>query len=101
MQTRATLQGRALARNAQVTLDTNTITQPTGCGFAAPTPVPSPAPTPTPTPVPTATPVALPNAGGPPQQPGFPWWPLVIAGTGILGAGLFIGLRKRTPHRDR
>ena len=36
MQTGATLLGRALARTAAVTLDTNRIIQPTGCGYAAP-----------------------------------------------------------------
>lgn len=96
MQTGATLQGRALARNGATTLDTNTITQPTGCGYAAPTPVPSPAPAPTPTPTPAPT-IGLPNTGGPPQQPGFPWWSLAIAGT--VGALLLLGLRKRTRHR--
>lgn len=36
MQTGATLYGRALARNAAVTLDTNRIIQPAGCGYPAP-----------------------------------------------------------------
>lgn len=36
MQTGATLLGRALARTAAVTLDTNRIIRPTGCGYAAP-----------------------------------------------------------------
>ncbi len=36
MQTAATLSGRALARNGAVTLDTNRIIQPTGCGYPAP-----------------------------------------------------------------
>jgi hypothetical protein len=40
MTTRATLTGRALARNGAVTLDTNTITQPT-CAAAPPTDTPT------------------------------------------------------------
>jgi len=36
MQTGATLNGRALARTAAVTLDTNRIIQPSGCGYAVP-----------------------------------------------------------------
>jgi hypothetical protein len=43
MQTGATLNGRALARTGAVTLDTNRIIQPSGCGFAAPTYVAPPA----------------------------------------------------------
>ena len=92
MQTGATLQGRALARNAQVTLDTNRIIQPTGCGYAAPTPVPSPSPSPSPTPTPTPSP-ALPSAGGPPLQPGYPWWPWAIVG--IMIGALLLGVSYR------
>ncbi len=43
MQTRATLNGRALARNGAVTLDTNRIIQAAGCGFSAPAFVAPPA----------------------------------------------------------
>jgi Ice-binding-like len=107
MQTGATLNGRALASGGAVTLDTNRIIQPTGCGFAAPTAVSPPAgstlpatlpvvPSPTPAPTATPVPVALPNTGGPPQQPGFPWLPAVVAGA--IGA-LLIGLRRRTHKR--
>jgi hypothetical protein len=39
----ATLAGRALARTGAVTLDTNRIIQPTGCGYPAPAFVPPPA----------------------------------------------------------
>jgi hypothetical protein len=42
MQTGATLNGRALARTAAVTLDTNRIIQPSGCGYAVPGYVPPP-----------------------------------------------------------
>jgi len=119
------LTGRALARNGSLTLDTNQITRPVGaCTVAAPptpTPVASPSPvtspspvaspspgasptpgaSPSPTPTAAATPsptqvVGLPNTGGPPQSPGFPWLPVVIAGT--IGAVL-IGLRVRTDRR--
>ena len=101
MQTGASLTGRALARNGAVTLDTNRIIQPSGCTYAAnPTVVAAPgAVAATPTPAATATPasrVGLPNTGGPPQQPGFPWLPLAIAGA--IGATLF-GLRRRTHKR--
>ena len=101
------LTGRALARNGALTLDTNQITPPSGvCTVAAPptpTPVASPTPgvSPSPTPAGGATPsptvvVGLPNTGGPPQSPGFPWLPVVIAGT--IGAVL-LGLRVRTYRR--
>ncbi len=55
--TGATIDGRALARNGAVTLDTNVITRST-CAAAA-----TPAPTASPTAVPTATPIAAPTAG--------------------------------------
>jgi Ice-binding-like len=99
LQTTASLNGRAMARNGAVTLDTNRIIQPTGCGFAAPTAVAPPVvPTPTPTASAAATAApALPNAGGPSQQPGFPWLPLGIAMT--IGVVLF-GLRRRAHHRN-
>ena len=106
------LTGRALARTGTLTLDTNNITPPVGtCTVAAaptptpavspgPTPTPSPGVSPRPTPGATATPasvVLLPNTGGPPQPPGFPWLPAAIAG--IIGAVL-LGLRIRTFRRN-
>lgn len=106
------LTGRALARTGTLTLDTNNITPPVGtCTVAAaptptpavspgPTPSPSPGVSPRPTPRATATPasvVLLPNTGGPPQPPGFPWLPAAIAG--IIGAVL-LGLRIRTFRRN-
>jgi type VI secretion system secreted protein VgrG len=106
------LRGRALARTGTLTLDTNNITPPVGtCTVAvAPTPTPAVSPGPTPSPSPgvsprptpraTATPasvVLLPNTGGPPQPPGFPWLPAAIAG--IIGAVL-LGLRIRTFRRN-
>jgi LPXTG-motif cell wall-anchored protein len=54
--TSTTVDGRVLARNGAVTLDTNTIT-PSTCAAAA-TATPTPAATPTASPAPTATPAA-------------------------------------------
>ena len=51
--TGATIDGRALARNGQVTLDTNVITR-SDCA-AAPGPTPTPTPTPTASPTPAAS----------------------------------------------
>jgi hypothetical protein len=79
------LTGRALARNGALTLDSNQITPPAGsCTVGT-------GPTPSPTPV-----VSLPNAAGGPDQPGFPWLPVTLAG--VIGALLF-GLKMRTGHR--
>lgn len=66
LQTDASLHGRALARNGEVTMDSNVVTRST-CGDQTPTPTPSPEPTatsspgPTPTPGPTATPTPEPT----------------------------------------
>lgn len=54
--TSATVDGRILARNGAVTMDTNTITK-----SICATPTPTPTPTLTPTPDPSATPVATPT----------------------------------------
>jgi hypothetical protein len=84
----ATLNGRALARNGQVTLITNRIIQPSGCGFAAPAYVPPP--------FGTTLPATL----------GVPWeligqipWLLVIgvgAGLGLTALGLSARRRRRS-----
>lgn len=72
MQTGASLNGRALARSGAVTLDTNRIIQPTGCGYAAPAALAALAPTPAP---------RLPNTGGAPGATpgGLPWIPILLA----------------------
>jgi hypothetical protein len=84
MQTGATLEGRALARNGAVTLDTNRIIQPGGCGFAAPA-VGSP-------PIGNILPASLgfslsiASNGVPLEMQGeFPWL-LVIGAGGAVGA---------------
>lgn len=57
--TGVTIDGRVLARNGAVTLDTDTITKPT-CASPPPTPAPTPVPTTTPVPTPVPAPAPLP-----------------------------------------
>lgn len=71
VETGATVSGRVLARNGQVSLDTNVITAPS-CA-ATPTPTPTGTPTGTPTPTATATPTGTPTATvGPAGTPTSP-----------------------------
>lgn len=103
MQTRATLNGRALARNGAVTLDTNRIIQAAGCGYTAPTYVAPPAGNTLPATLPPSSPIlGVPSAGGgPPQGEGFPWILALVAGilasAGAVRLGATIrGQRRRT-----
>ncbi|MDQ2942064.1 MAG: ice-binding family protein [Candidatus Dormibacteraeota bacterium] len=117
MLTGATLWGRALARTAGVTLDTNRIIQPSGCttglttNYAAPAPVASPAGNTAP-PLPVVLPASLgtivsaaPTPGVVPGSTGVPLemrgqfpWPLLIAGGAGLGA-IALGLSSRRRRR--
>jgi hypothetical protein len=103
LQTRATLNGRALARNGAVTLDTNRIIQAAGCGYTAPTYVAPPAGNTLPATLPPSSPIlGVPSAGGgPPQGEGFPWILALVAGilasAGAVRLGATIrGQRRRT-----
>lgn len=85
MQTGATLNGRALARNGAVTLDTNRIIQSSGCGYGVPAFVPPPSNN------------ILPATLGVPSEliGGFPWLLLIGAGAGIAVGGLGLGSWRR------
>jgi Ice-binding-like len=85
MQTGATLNGRALARNGAVTLDTNRIIQASGCGFAAPAFVPPPIGN------------VLPATLGVPSEliGGFPWLLVIGMGSGVAALALGISSRRR------
>jgi Ice-binding-like len=90
MNSGASIAGRALARNAQVSLITNRITVPTTCNavtVAGPTPAP--------------TVSGAPNGGGgPPQGEGFPWILAIVAGVlasaGAVGLGLTVRGNRRS-----
>ncbi|HLZ95091.1 MAG TPA: ice-binding family protein [Candidatus Dormibacteraeota bacterium] len=85
MQTGASLNGRALARNGAVTLDTNRIIQASGCGYAAPAFVAAP--------VATVLPASL---GVPVEMQGeFPWLLVIGAGAGAAVAALGWGSVRR------
>jgi hypothetical protein len=87
MQTGATLNGRALARTAAVTLDTNRIIQPSGCGYPVPAYVAPPAGN------------ILPATLGVPSEllRQIPWLLLIATGSGI--AALTIGISSRRRRR--
>jgi ice-binding like protein len=89
MQTGATLNGRALARNGAVTLDTNRIIQSSGCGYGVPGFVAAPGGN-----------VLPANLGVPTEMRGEVPWLLVIAGGAgaaviVLGFGT-VKRRRRT-----
>jgi hypothetical protein len=91
MQTGATLNGRALARTAAVTLDTNRIIQPAGCvgGFTQSFPVPGYVP-------PPAGNVLPATLGVPWELRGqFPWLVLLGLGAGLGATALVITSRRR------
>jgi hypothetical protein len=98
MQTGATLEGRALARNGAVTLDTNRIIQPGGCGVAAPA-VGSP-PVGNILPLSLGFPLTIPSTGVPLELQGdqFPWLLVLGVGSG-LGAMALVVSRVRRRRR--
>jgi hypothetical protein len=85
MQTGATLNGRALARNGAVTLDTNRIIQSSGCGFGVPAFVSSP------------TGNVLPATLGVPWElrGQFPWLLVLAVGAGIGAISMGVSNRRR------
>lgn len=85
MQTGATLNGRAMARNGAVTLDTNRIIQPSGCGYGVPTYVAPPSGT------------LLPPTLGVPQEllGSFPWLLVIGVGAGAGVIALGVSARRR------
>jgi hypothetical protein len=85
MQTGATLNGRALARNGAVNLDTNRIIQSSGCGYGVPAYVGPPAGN------------ILPATLGIPSElmSEVPWLLLIAVGSGIAAVTLGIGRRRR------
>jgi hypothetical protein len=89
MQTGATLNGRALARTAAVTLDTNRIIQPSGCpgGFTTSYPVPGYVP-------PPAGNILPATLGVPAELLGqIPWLLVIAVGSGF--AAVTLGMRTR------
>lgn len=95
MQTGATLEGRALARNGAVTLDTNRIIQPGGCGVSAPA-VGSP-PANNVLPASLGFSLSLSSTGVPPELRGeqFPWLLVIGVGAGLGATGLVVISRRR------
>ncbi len=79
LQTGATLNGRAMARNGAVTLDTNRIIRPSGCGYGVPSGTGAP------------TGNVLPASLGVPAelQNEFPW--LIVIAAGAAGAVVALG----------
>lgn len=86
VQTATTVEGRILARNGAVTLDTNVITAPDCQAVVSPSPTPggpSETPTSSPTPGPSDSPTPSPTPGGPTDTP----TPIVPSGHPETGLG--------------
>jgi Ice-binding-like len=101
METGATLNGRALARNGAVTLDTNRIIQAAGCGYSAPTYVAPPAGNTLPATLPPSSPIlGVPSSGGGPLQgDSFPWILALVAGVLGTAGAVRVGLTMRGDRR--
>jgi hypothetical protein len=85
----ASIAGRALARNGEVTLINNQIKAPTTCNAVATTPSVQRAP-------------RIPRAGvGPSQGDGFPWILAMVAGVLASGGAVGLGMGVRTRRRSR
>jgi hypothetical protein len=105
MATGATLWGRALARTAGVTLDTNRIIQPSGCttgltpNFAAPAPVAAPVPNSgnLPASLGVIVTAVVPGSTGIPEEMRgeFPWLLLIAVGAGLGATALGLSSRRR------
>lgn len=98
---KATLYGRALAHTAAVTLDTNRIIQPSGCGYTAPAAVAAPAGNVLPATLPPTAVAGAPSGGGGPLQGDrFPWTLAmvlgVVASVGAVGLGVTIRGHRRS-----
>jgi hypothetical protein len=91
MQTGATLNGRALARTAAVTLDTNRIIQPSGCVGSFTQSFPTPAY------VPPPTGNILPATLGVPSEliNEIPWLLLIAGGAGFAATVMVVSSRRR------
>ncbi len=97
MLTRATLEGRALARNGAVTLDTNRIIQPGGCGVNAP-PIGTP-PVGNVLPLSLGFSLSLASTGVPVELRGsFPWLLVIGAGGGLGAIALGVSSARRRRH---